>query len=336
MPEKLTTSPVTSTIDFQRQGIWHGFLQTPHSRNDSAWGSIMTPICVINNGPGPTALLTGGNHGDEYEGPIALFDLANNLNAEKITGRIIIVPAMNYPAFQAGTRLSPIDNLNMNRTFPGNPRGTATEKMADYFTRILLPMADYVLDFHSGGKTLDFVPFAASHILDDKHLEAKCEAAVQAFNAPCSVKMLEIDSVGMYDSEAESQGKVFITTELAGGGTSTPQSVAIAKRGVHNFLVHAGILQAQTIPAPVPGINIRMENSDCFTFSQHHGMIEHLVSLGDTVTKGDALACIHNIDQTGIEPETYSAKQSGLVICQHVPGLIQSGDCLAVTGSVIP
>ena len=56
----------------------------------------------------------------------------------------------------------------MNRVFPGAPDGTFTEKMADYFQRHLLPLSDYVLDIHAGGKTLDFVPFAAVHILPDK------------------------------------------------------------------------------------------------------------------------------------------------------------------------
>ena len=65
----------------------HGFLRLPYSRDDSAWGSVMIPIAVIRNGNGPTALLTGGNHGDEYEGPIALFDLARTLDAGKVSGR---------------------------------------------------------------------------------------------------------------------------------------------------------------------------------------------------------------------------------------------------------
>lgn len=72
-------SPITPTVDFDRDGVQHGHLRLPWSRDDSAWGSLMLPICVIRNGDGPTALLTGGNHGDEYEGPVALYDLAANL-----------------------------------------------------------------------------------------------------------------------------------------------------------------------------------------------------------------------------------------------------------------
>ena len=132
----------------------------------------MIPICVIRNGEGPTALLTGGNHGDEYEGPLALFDLAAHARSRaRSAGTVIIVPAMNYPAFRAGTRTSPIDQGNLNRSFPGRPDGTVTEKIADYFQRDLLPLADIVLDFHSGGKTLDFLPFCAAHALPDKAQE---------------------------------------------------------------------------------------------------------------------------------------------------------------------
>ena len=92
-------------------------------------------------------------------------------------GRVIIVPFMNFPAFRAGRRVSPIDGGNLNRLFPGRPDGTVSEKIADFFQRTLLPMADFVLDFHSGGRTLDFVPFAACHVLPDKAQEARCRGA---------------------------------------------------------------------------------------------------------------------------------------------------------------
>ena len=75
---------------------------------------------------------------DEYEGPVALYNLARRLRAADVSGRVIIVPAMNYPAFRAGTRTSPVDKGNMNRSFPGRPDGTVTEKIADYFQRHLV------------------------------------------------------------------------------------------------------------------------------------------------------------------------------------------------------
>ncbi len=205
----MSANPITATIPLDEDGEHHGFLRLPYSRDDSAWGSVMIPITVIKNGVGPSALLTGANHGDEYEGPIALMELAMSLKAGDIEGRVIIVPAMNYPAFRAGTRTSPIDRGNMNRSFPGSASGTVTEKIADFFTTVLLPEANVVLDFHSGGKTLDFVPFASAHVLENEDQQAACVAAVEAFNAPYSMMLLEIDNARHVRHNGRGSGQDF-------------------------------------------------------------------------------------------------------------------------------
>jgi N-alpha-acetyl-L-2,4-diaminobutyrate deacetylase len=329
----MKTNPISATIPLDADGIHHGFLKLPYSRDDSAWGSIMIPISVIKNGDGPTALLTGANHGDEYEGPIALQELAVTLSARDVSGRVIIVPAFNFPAFRAGTRTSPIDKGNMNRSFPGRPDGTPTEKIADYFQRTLLPLADFAVDFHSGGKTLDFVPFAAAHILEDKTLEAACFAAMDAFNAPYSVQLLEIDNVGMYDTAVEDMGKVLVSTELGGGGSSTAKSNAIAKKGLRNVLIHFGILRGKMQIDPT--VRLDMPDGDCFVFSEVDGMHESVVDLGDRVQKGDVVARVWPTDRSGVAPTEYRAKRSGILISRHFPGLIKSGDCAAVVGVVV-
>jgi N-alpha-acetyl-L-2,4-diaminobutyrate deacetylase len=323
-------SPVTATVDFDRNGVQHGHLRLPHSRDDSAWGSVPIPIAVVKRGEGPTALLTGANHGDEYEGPLALFELARTLDPTRVTGRVIIVPAMNYPAFRAGKRTSPIDGGNLNRSFPGRVDGTVTQKIADYFSRYLLPEADLVLDIHAGGKTLDFVPFAASHVLPDKAQEARSAAAAEAFSAPYLMRMLEIDSAGMYDTAAEAQGKTFVTTELGGGGTATPRTVAIARRGVRNLLVHAGILEGEL--EREPGTRLDMPSDDCYLFSETAGLIEHTVSLGGTVRAGQVVARVHPIERTGAPPVEYMMRLDGILVGRHFPGLVQVGDCIAVLG----
>ncbi len=324
----MQNNPISPTVPFDEDGVHHGYLKLPFSRDDSAWGSVMIPICVVKNGPGPTALLTGGNHGDEYEGPIALQNLAINLKPDDVTGRIIIIPGFNYPAFRAGTRTSPIDRGNMNRSFPGRPDGTVTEKIADYFQRTLVPMADVVLDFHSGGKTLDFLPFAAAHVLENKEQQAACVAAMEAFNAPYSMMLLEIDNVGMYDTAVEDQGKIFVSTELGGGGTATAHSVSIAIKGARNFLIHAGILQGKLEISPT--VKLDMPDGDCFIFSQQDGMIEPLVDLGTRVAKGDDIARIWPLDRTGASAFDYITKRSGILTSRHFPGLVKSGDCIAV------
>ena len=329
------TNPITASIDFDRDGLQHGFLQIPHSRNDSAWGSIMLPICYARNGDGPGAILTGANHGDEYEGPIALQHLANSLDIDSIRGHLIILPMMNYPAFVAATRVSPIDQLNMNRVFPGSESGSITLLIADYITRVLLPRCEYVLDIHSGGKTLEFLPFAAYHELEDKTQQAACEAATRAFAAPCYLSLLEIDAGGMYDTQAEAMGKVFVSTELGGGGSSTLRTTEIAKRGVHNFLVHAGILDATPIEPPEPVIKLDMQQPNAYVFSAHNGLLEPCVNLGDEVQSGDLLARVYNTERTGVAPVEYRAASEGIILGRHFPSLIKIGDFMNVIAAVV-
>jgi N-alpha-acetyl-L-2,4-diaminobutyrate deacetylase len=321
-------NPISPNVDFERDGVQHGFLRLPYSRDDSAWGAVMIPVTVAKNGKGPTVLLTGANHGDEYEGPVALMDLAAGIDAAALSGRVIIVPAMNFPAFRAATRTSPIDKGNLNRTFPGKPDGTVTEKIADYFQRTLLPLADVVLDIHSGGKTLEFVPFCCAHRLPDKSHEQACVAAMEAFNAPYSMMLLEIDSVGMYDTAAEEMGKVFISTELGGGGTTSARTVGVAKRGVRNLLTHAGVLKGETKKQPSQMLD--MPDGDCFTFSENDGLIEPCVDLGQAVAKGEVIARVWPADRTGAKPAEYRAKMAGIAAGRHFPGLVKTGDCLSV------
>lgn len=292
----------------------------------------MIPITVISNSTGPTALLTGANHGDEYEGPIALQSLAHELRPEDITGRVIIVPYMNYPAFLAARRVSPVDGLNLNRSFPGQPDGTLTQKIADYFERSLVPMADLVVDFHSGGKTLDFVPFACAHYLDDADQQAACVAAVQAFNAPYTMMLRELDAVGMYDTAVEAQGKVFVTTELGGGGTATARSTRIAHKGLRNVLIHAGILSGEVDLAPSQMLD--MPSDACFHIATEGGMFEPMVDLGEQVEAGTPIARIWDTQHSGRAPIELHAQRGGLLAARHFPGLIQPGDCIAVIADV--
>lgn len=329
------TNPISATVDFERDGLQHGFLQIPHSRNDSAWGSIMLPITVAKNGDGPGAILTGANHGDEYEGPIALHDLANNIDIDRLHGRVIIIPMMNYPAFQAATRVSPVDQLNMNRVFPGQAPGSITQLIADYITSSLLPMCDYVLDIHSGGKTLEFLPFAAYHELDDKVQQQACEAATLAFAAPYYLSLIEIDAAGMYDTQAETMGKVFVSTELGGGGTTNPLTAEVAKRGVHNFLVHAGILDAKPVLSDISSIKLDMQQDNAYVFSEHSGLLEPCVKLGDPVQTGDLIARVYATERTGSAAVEYTATSDGIIVGRHFPSLIKIGDFLNVIARIV-
>ena len=151
-------SRLSPEIDLDGDGKQTGFLRLPHSVHRSAYGWIPIPIAQISNrganGSGPTILLMAGNHGDEYEGQVALGRLIRDLDPAEVRGRVIILPSANFPAAMAGTRTSPLDQGNLNRSFPGDPAGGPTAQIAYYIEHELLPRCDFVLDIHSGGSSL--------------------------------------------------------------------------------------------------------------------------------------------------------------------------------------
>lgn len=333
-PNDEIASQVSSSINLEVDGKQHGHLSLPHSVNESAWGSVRLPITVIKNGEGPTVTLIGGNHGDEYEGPLTLLKLANELNVKDISGRLILLPCVNAPAVANATRLSPIDNKNMNRCFPGDRRGTLTEKITDYVSTNIIDQSDFVLDFHSGGKTLEFIPLAAVHFLADRTLQEQCEAAMIAFGAPNSLRMRELDDRGMLDTLVESAGKVFVTTELYGGGTATRESLQIAETGCRNFLIHSGVLQQELTLSSTR--MLEMPEDNCFIVADCRGMLEMCSFLGGPVYKGSVIARVHDYENTGRPPIEYTAGRDGILMARHFPGLIAPGDCLAVIAEEVP
>src|SRR6478672_10856385 len=161
----MTTSPskrptAFSTVDLDKPGKQIGWIMLPHSTHDDAWGVTRIPIAVISNGKGPTVILEGGNHGDEYEGPIAICDLIRDLDPGQVQGRLILMPANNVHAVIAGRRTSPIDGLNFNRTFPGDPQSTITSQISAFINDRIYPLGDAFIDLHSGGSSLDILPSA--------------------------------------------------------------------------------------------------------------------------------------------------------------------------------
>ncbi|MGB1962622.1 MAG: succinylglutamate desuccinylase, partial [Candidatus Puniceispirillaceae bacterium] len=147
-------------------------------------GVYPVPIACIVGKPGPTALLVAGVHGDEFEGPVALCRLIDEITPEQLEGRLIVLPAVNYPAVIASQRTSPLDSRNMNRAFPGDPDGGPTDMLADFIVSVLLPEADLVVDLHAGGKASVFATSALATRIDNQELmQANLDLAA-AFGAP--------------------------------------------------------------------------------------------------------------------------------------------------------
>jgi predicted deacylase len=103
--------------------------------------------------PGPVTAVVAGIFGDKPLGCLAVHALAQRLQGLDIRGTVVLVPAANPPALEAGTRLSP-DGLFLNRRFPGAPTGPLTDQIAHHLLAELRARVDAVVDLHSGTPTM--------------------------------------------------------------------------------------------------------------------------------------------------------------------------------------
>lgn len=322
-------SPIRTDIDYEQNGKQVSYLRAPYSRNNSAWGGLLIPIIVIKAGDGPTILFVGGNHGGEYEGPVALMKLSRKLEAHQIQGRVIILPALNLPAVKKGERVSPIDGLDMNRSFPGKYNGTTTQIIAHYIHEAILPLCDAVVDLHAGGYSLDLIPYNSMHYLPDEQLTQRTMAALKAFNAPISLVMREFTGEGLLDYAVEGMGKIFLCAEIGGLGILRPSTLKIMENGVQNILKHFRIIDGD-VPKPTTRL-MEVPEAGYYAYAGSDGIYEAFFELGDQVQADDPVGQIHYPEDPTCSPEVVHIDCGGMLIGTRGPGFVERGDCVAVT-----
>lgn len=324
-------SPVWTTINFDAPGLQTDFARVPYSSDTSAYGWIPVPMICLNGGKGgPTALFTAGTHGDEYEGQVALRRLVRELSVTEIQGRVIILPALNQPAVAAGRRNSPIDGGNLNRLFPGNSCSGPTAAIAQYVASELFPLANIIVDLHSGGSSLDYLPMALAH---SGRSEGKAEAIrrlLECFGAPYSAVTDGAGGGGgatLY-AAAEQLGIAAITTELGSGATLSEKGLSIAECGIRRVLRHFGI--APTIEAPdVPRTRfVRFLGRGTTIYSPCGGLFESFAKPGEKVAVGQEAGLIHRFDDVLAHPTELRFEASGIVAFRRFPTLTSAGDAL--------
>lgn len=342
MPEQRTY--VYTDVDFERDGKQVSTLRLPYSQHTAAWGIIPIPICVVRNGSGPTVVLTAGNHGDEYEGQIALNWLIRDLQPPDVRGRVILIPALNFPAAMAGRRVSPYDGLNLNRSFPGDPEGSPTQQIAHYVGSIILPMADAAIDLHSGGYSMDAVPAMVMYRAKAKATMDKMIEAAQLFDFPLAVVMDDLGERRTIDALGRELGIVKIGTELAGLATVTVDVLRTVRVGLWRFLRHTGVLaERKTLPGEVASIErrqrmrvVEIAGPQSFVYAVGRAIFEPNFNLGDEVHQGEIAGWLHMLDDIARDPQPLTFNTSGTVFCRRGPGRVEAGDALAVVVTDAP
>jgi N2-acetyl-L-2,4-diaminobutanoate deacetylase len=333
-PATIRPSSAFTTVDFDRPGKQIGFLMIPHSPHEDAWGVTQIPLAIIANGKGPTVIIEGGNHGDEYEGPIAIGELIRELDPTEIQGRLILMPANNVHAVMAARRTSPVDGLNFNRTFPGDPRGTITQQISAYMSDHILPIGDAFIDLHSGGSSLDLLPSAVVEPTGDSDLRRKNIAAAQAFGAPLTVVISNLGEPRTATAAACRAGLITVGTEMAGRGAVSLEALALCRRGIRNVLAHLGVLDASlAAPSRTESVVLELPGANAFVFATAEGIFEPFHDNGSEVRAGQPAGRIHFTWNPGREPETLHFNADGILYGRRHPAFVRPGNCCLIVAS---
>jgi N-alpha-acetyl-L-2,4-diaminobutyrate deacetylase len=327
-------SRVACDIDFGRPGRQSGYARAPLSRDTSGWGVVQIPIITVKNGSGPTILFTGGVHGDEYEGPIAISRLAQELDPAEVQGRVIMLPAFNMPAVLADKRLSPVDGRDINRCFPGNPRGTFSEMLAHFLATVILPLADVSVDLHTAGHSMESALSTNMHYPKDAALRRRTMDAAAAFGAPFNVVFWGVDEGATFTSAVESRGILSLGTELGGWGRVNIEGVRIGRRGLRNILQHFGVVEGSPETAQRDGSagtrHMMVRDPECYSFAPSAGTFEPCSLAGDDVREGDMAGYLHFVEDVDRTPVEIRYRRSGVLWMAAGPGRVQRGDAVAV------
>jgi len=319
-------SRISIDIPLDQPGRYLGRYHIPFSDNSQPYGHF-GPIAVLANGSGPTLLLTGGTHGDEYPGPVAIMRLIQDLDLAAIQGRLILIPALNAPAVRAAMRCSPLDGGNMNRAFPGAVDGGPTAMIADWLMTKILPLADAAIDFHAGGRVTDYAPLAMVNG-GPRSRYGDNLALARAFGTGLIWRLGALNDSRSVNGAAEQAGVPMMACELGGLGDANPAMIRIAHDGALNVMRHLGILQDGR---PVPSIAQRMVESVDRANSHiapHGGLFDPLVEIGTDVQAGDLAGWVRDPFELARAPTEIRFARSGHLAIRGTRGLVSAGDLL--------
>lgn len=288
--------------------------------------ATQVPIFLINGAQdGPTLLVTGGIHGAEYASIEAALRLGQSLDPNKLHGRMIVLPIVNMPAYKArAIYILPFDGKNLNRQFPGDAEGTASEQLAHWLTFNVIKQADAYVDLHGGDMNEALVPFTVFQKTGDEAINAKSLRLAQVFG----IKYLVGSEVkGSTISAAASLGVAGILPESGGQGIWEPHHIQILSDGLERVMRHL-----EMIEGPQPELNeTQVMSQFVWSRSDHDGGYYPEVHVGDEVKAGQHVGRVAGFDGKTLQDIT--APVSGTVLFVVTTLAINQGDPLLAIGA---
>ncbi len=309
-----------------------GYLDVPAGVDEGT----RIPVTITHGArPGPVLALIAGTHGYEYPPITALQHVRRSLDAEALSGTVIMVHVANMPSFLGRTvYYSPVDGRNLNRVYPGRADGTVSERIAHAITTEVIDRADYVIDLHCGDGNEALRPYTYWMVTGKAALDSASRELAVAFG----LDHIVIDrgrpadpGASVYTSNtALTRGKPSITTETGQLGSNDRAWVELAERGVWNLLRHL-----KMVPGDVerPGAIVWLDRYEVLR-SPVTGIFRPAVRDGYAVAEGGLLGTL--VDFFGEPIQEVRAPFAGVVNYVVATPPVREGEPLGMVSRVKP
>ena len=284
------------------------------------------PMWLINgSADGPTLVVTGGVHAAEYASIAAALELGRSLEPAGLRGRVIVVPVMNMPAFAARSiYVCPLDGRNLNRVFPGNASGTASEQIADWVFRNVISQANFYVDLHGGDLVEALVPFTIFNRSGNERVDQKSFEMAKIFGIRYLVCS---ETPGSTYCAASRAGIPSILAESGGQGIWRPEDVTLHTDGVRRLMRHFDMSDGDTLkPAP-----FTLLERFLWLRSEHAGFWYPAASVNDEVKTNQNLGCVKNCEGDILQEAISPA--DGVVLFTVTSLAINKSDPLLAVGA---
>lgn len=278
--------------------------------------SLGMPVQVVcGRQSGPVLFISAAIHGDELNGVEIVRRLLKRKALRSLRGTLLAVPIVNVHGFLDQSRYLP-DRRDLNRSFPGSPKGSIAARLAHTFTRQIVSNADYGIDLHTGAINRSNLPQIRANLDDAQTLDI-----AKAFGAPVIIDSNIRD--GSLRQCASDRGLPILIYEAGEALRFDETSIRAGMRGILNVMRHIGMLPASKTPKHVTPIVAR---STQWVRAGASGIVSGKIQLGSRVKKDQCLATIS--DPLGEDEENVVAPFDAIVIGRSNLPLAHEGDAL--------
>ncbi len=299
---------------------------------------LAIPVAVIHGArPGPVVAFVAGSHGTEYSSIIAMQRLIPRIDPAQLAGTVIVVPVLNVPSFTSMTpRVNPVDGKMMVAIFPGDPKGTQSQRATALFTSEVIAPADVVVDLHGGDFDEDVgQPFGAW---------ARGGNAAQDAASLRLVKALGLTNIAVYNRPVDApntgrgltgqaliRGKSVVLVAAGRSGVVDPADLTVLIAGSLNILATLHMLDRPVRPGMT---HVYLDAGTPLATAERDGVFFASVRPGVHVKKGDVLG--YTTDLLGRKTGDVKSVADGLVMYVHGVPSMSPGTTLAEVLAILP